>query len=180
MFHIITSMALMLARGQDASAYTKQFSLTSAAFKPAFSIPNQYTCFGRDESLPLRFSNVPKAAVSLALVMSDIDAQQGPWYHWAVYNLSPNLKGLKKNLVSLPGNALPAKNSWGNAIYQGPCPPFGIHRYVVRLYALDTLLALPADNTVTVLAARMRGHVIAKAKLMGVVEGIKQQPSLPQ
>jgi hypothetical protein len=52
--------------------------------------------------------------------------------------------------------------------YGGPCPPLGRpHRYFFRLYALDTVLNLPAPVHRKEVDAAMKGHVLAQAELMG-------------
>jgi Raf kinase inhibitor-like YbhB/YbcL family protein len=55
--------------------------------------------------------------------------------------------------------------------YHGPCPPpGGPHRYVFKLYALDTELKLPPRKTVTEIERAMQDHVLAEAKLTGLYQ----------
>jgi Raf kinase inhibitor-like YbhB/YbcL family protein len=49
----------------------------------------------------------------------------------------------------------------------GPCPPSGTHRYVFQLFALDIMLALPEGMRKEEVLAKMKGHVIVKAELVG-------------
>jgi Raf kinase inhibitor-like YbhB/YbcL family protein len=59
------------------------------------------------------------------------------------------------------------KNSWGQNMYGGPCPPGGTHRYVFKLYALDTLLDTEPGLDNTQLLSLMEGHILSEFHLMG-------------
>jgi len=48
-----------------------------------------------------------------------------------------------------------------------PCPPFGGHRYVHKLYALDAVLPVLRPATKAALEKAMQGHILAKAELVG-------------
>jgi phosphatidylethanolamine-binding protein (PEBP) family uncharacterized protein len=75
-------------------------------------------------------------------------------------------------------------NSWSTVGYKGPFPPkgHGQHRYFFNLYALDTVLDLsgtaapfsphlPSGSVdKSTLEAAMKGHVLAKAELVGLYE----------
>jgi Raf kinase inhibitor-like YbhB/YbcL family protein len=67
----------------------------------------------------------------------------------------------------LPGDAVQGKNSWGASKYDGPQPPSGTHRYVFKLYALDTVLDLDPGASKADLLDVMEGHVLARAQLTG-------------
>ena len=62
------------------------------------------------------------------------------------------------------------KNDWNRTGYGGPCPPIGRHRYVHRLYALDTTLPDLKQPRRTDLLAALEGHVLAKAELVGTYQ----------
>jgi Raf kinase inhibitor-like YbhB/YbcL family protein len=51
--------------------------------------------------------------------------------------------------------------------YGGPCPPSGTHRYFFKLYALDTMIALPAGKSKKEIERAMQGHVLAYGELVG-------------
>jgi Raf kinase inhibitor-like YbhB/YbcL family protein len=112
------------------------FHLTSPAFRPNGAIPRQYTCDGRDISLPLRFSGVPPQAQELVLLMRDPDAASGNFVHWALAGISPSTTRLDAGGV--PGQIVPGRNSFGSLGYRGPCPPHTgkSHHYVITLNAL--------------------------------------------
>lgn len=145
-------------------------TLTSSAFAEGASIPDQYTCNGRDISPPLAWSNVPAGTQSLALICDDPDAPVGTWVHWVLFNLPPTLQGLPEgvpNQKTLEGGGVHGLNSWRRVGYGGPCPPGGTHRYYFKLYALDTTLKLDSNATARDVEAAMQGHVLGAAQLMG-------------
>jgi Raf kinase inhibitor-like YbhB/YbcL family protein len=113
------------------------FRLTSPAFRPGGAIPRAFTCDGRDVSLPLRYSGVPRAARELVLVMRDPDAPSGNFVHWAVAGIQPSTRAFQA--AGVPGLIVPGRNSYGTLGYRGPCPPRGTkaHHYVLTLIALS-------------------------------------------
>ncbi len=149
--------------------------LESSAFAPGEPIPALYTCEGGNISPPLSWSDVPKGAQSLVMIMDDPDAPdpaapQGLWVHWVIYNLPPQAQGLPEGVKELPPGARNGRNDWGRTGYGGPCPPVGRHRYVHKLYALDRPLDFPAPPTKAQLEQAMQGHVLAHASLIGTYE----------
>ncbi|MEM4254360.1 MAG: YbhB/YbcL family Raf kinase inhibitor-like protein [Candidatus Woesearchaeota archaeon] len=139
--------------------------LSSPAFADKQGIPSDYTCDGADKIPPLEISDVPANTKSLALVMDDPDAPMGTWDHWVVWNIPPTTKRIDAEPEGVSG-----KNSWGKTGYGGPCPPSGTHRYFFKIYALDTMLDLPAGSNKAALLSAMKGHVIAEASLMGTYQ----------
>ena len=152
-------------------------TLTSAAFKPNTGIPARYTCDGADVSPPLSWSGVPQTAASLALIVDDPDAPDPAapkmtWVHWVLYNLPPQMDHLPEAAGDddLPSSAGRGINDWKRTGFGGPCPPIGRHRYVFKLYALDTRLSNLATPTKAALEAAMDGHVVAEAHLIGTYQ----------
>jgi Raf kinase inhibitor-like YbhB/YbcL family protein len=149
-------------------------TITSTAFAPNGSIPQQYTCEGRDLSPPLAFGGVPPQARSLALIVDDPDAPDPAaprmtWVHWVLYNVPATAAGLAEGTqpATLPAGAREGVNDWHRTGYRGPCPPIGLHRYFHKLYALDTVLPDLGSPTKPVLEQAMQGHVVAEATLIG-------------
>jgi Raf kinase inhibitor-like YbhB/YbcL family protein len=144
--------------------------ITSSAFRDGEAIPRTYTCDGEDVSPPLSWSGAPEGTKSFALIADDPDAPVGTWVHWVVYNLPAGL-------TSLPEGVEVAERPQAGGIhgitdfrrlgYGGPCPPGGTHRYFFKLYALDTVMDLPAGSTKKKLLQVMEGHILAEAQLMG-------------
>jgi len=60
-------------------------------------------------------------------------------------------------------------NDFGRLGYGGPCPPPGEpHRYVFRIYALDTMLELNQAASKDELLKLMKDHILAEATLTGI------------
>jgi Raf kinase inhibitor-like YbhB/YbcL family protein len=151
--------------------------LTSPAFTHQGSIPQQYTCQGKDISPPLSWSGIPEGTKSLALIVDDPDAPdpaapKRTWVHWVLYDIPPTATGLEEAIPSsrLPAGTREGTNDWNRTGYGGPCPPIGRHRYFFKLYALDTVPPdLGAAGKADVEKA-MEGHVLAKTELIGTYQ----------
>ena len=149
-------------------------TLTSSAFAPQTMIPPRYTCTGEDVSPALAWTEPPAGTKSFALINDDPDAPAGTWVHWVIYNLPPTSRGLEErvpNQEQLPDKAAQGLNDFRRVGYGGPCPPPGRpHRYVFTLYALDTTLPLPPKSTKAQVERAMKGHVLSKARLVGLYQ----------
>lgn len=124
--------------GGSARRQPRTLRLSSPAFSPGGAIPSQYTCDGRDVSLPLRWSGVPTGTRQLVLVMRDPDAPGGSFIHWSLSGISPTVASLSAGQP--PPGAVAGKNGFGTLGYGGPCPPRGEkpHHYVITLRAIGT------------------------------------------
>jgi Raf kinase inhibitor-like YbhB/YbcL family protein len=140
--------------------------LTSPAFPDNGDIPAKFTCQGDDVNPQLGIEGVPAGAKSIVLIMDDPDAPMGTWDHWIVFNIAPDTASIAEN--SVPSGAVQGRNGWGNSEYGGPCPPSGTHRYVFKLYALDTTLQLDQNADKGAVESAMQGHVLAQTKLTGL------------
>jgi len=140
-------------------------TITSPDFASGANIPSRCTCKGDDTSPTLQISGAPAAAKSLVLIVDDPDAPSGTFTHWLIGNLPPDTKLISAGAT--PSGGLQGINSFGTAGYSGPCPPAGTHRYFFRLFALNTILALPAGASRAAWDAAMQGHVMAQTFLMG-------------
>jgi Raf kinase inhibitor-like YbhB/YbcL family protein len=151
--------------------------LASPAFAHLGEMPIRLTCDGGDISPALNWSELPTGTQSLALIVDDPDAPdpQAPkmtWVHWVLYNLPAATGGLPEALKAdtLPAGTRQGLNDWKRTGYGGPCPPIGQHRYVHKLYALDTVLPELGQPTKPRLEQAMQGHVLGKAELTGVYQ----------
>lgn len=140
---------------------------TSPVFQQGKPIPPKYSCKGENISPALTWQGAPENTASFVLIMDDPDAPKGTWVHWVIYNLPDDVHHLSENanIASLGG--IEGNNSWSKATYGGPCPPSGMHRYFFKLYALDGMLALPTGANKEQVLQAMKGHVLARAELMG-------------
>ncbi len=140
--------------------------LTSSAFQNNGRIPEKYTCDGDDINPSLEISGAPSNAKSLVLIMDDPDAPVGTWDHWILFNINPATKTISED--SVPQGAIQGLNSWNRNNYGGPCPPSGTHRYVFKLYALDTTLSLTSNAKKSNIENAMKDHILAQTTLVGV------------
>jgi hypothetical protein len=148
--------------------------LVESVFKAQQPIPAKYTGDGENVSPPLRFSQVPRGAKSLVLIVDDPDAPRGTFDHWIVWNLPPDLKELTEGAEELKRLSPPpvqGTNGFGETYYQGPRPPPGKpHHYHFKLYALDVQLSLPEGSTKQEVERAMKGHIIEQAELVGTYQ----------
>ncbi len=148
-----------------AETESKPMRIWSFQFADGGMMQSRYTADGENVNPPLNIDGVPENAKSLALIMDDPDAPRGTWVHWVVFNISPATKEIAEN--SVPEGATVGKNSWGRNDYGGPDPPSGIHRYVFKLYALDTMLSLESSASKQDVEKAMEGHILADAQFVG-------------
>jgi hypothetical protein len=136
--------------------------LTSPAFSNEGIIPDRFTCKDLNINPALEISDIPEGTKSLAIIMDDPDSPSGHFVHWVGYDIEPTdfiAEG------SRPGRQGP--NDGGGIGYTGPCPSKGTHRYVIRLFALDTKLHLPDGKSRAEIEQAIEGHVLAEAELRG-------------
>lgn len=148
----------------EMSMNTPSIIVQSPAFAHEETIPSKYTCDGEDISPPLAIDSVPQNTISLVLIVEDPDAPGGTWVHWIAFNIPGTVSRIGEGDAP-PG--LSGTNSWGNTGYGGPCPPNGEHRYLFRIYALDTILDLPEGAINDEVLAATEGHVLESTTLMG-------------
>ena len=141
----------------------KQLKITSNAFKDNNFIPAKYSCEGDDINPPFVIENIPEETKSLAIIVDDPDARAATWVHWVMWNI-PVTHHLKENHV--PG--VQGINDFGRQKYNGPCPPGGTHHYYFKVYALDTVLDIPAGSNKLQLEKAMSDHTIAFGEIIGL------------
>jgi Raf kinase inhibitor-like YbhB/YbcL family protein len=150
-------------------------TIQSDSFAHQSAIPKKYTCEGPGISPPLKWSQVPTAAKSLALIVDDPDAPdpkapQRTWVHWVLYDIPPATTELAEAVKELPQGTRQGQNDWHRTGYGAPCPPIGRHRYFFKLYALDAVLPDLHEPSEADLQKAMSGHVIAHGELVGTYQ----------
>ncbi len=151
LYGFLISMISLMATAQQSSAPSltlqdivgsSTFTLLSPNFQDGQPLPKTIACAaqgGANTRPVFTWSNPPMGTLSFAFTVTDPDAPNGTWLHWWVYNIPPTAKTLDDSVLAL---SIQGKNSWGNPIYQGPCPPQGkSHHYVFTLYALNQPLS---------------------------------------
>jgi Raf kinase inhibitor-like YbhB/YbcL family protein len=117
--------------------------ITSPDLKAGAPMPmaNVYPrCGGRNISPALAWSGAPPATKSLVLTMIDLTPPPHQWSHWIVVGLPPSTTGLPRGVRALPAGAHAIAGNFGDAAYDGPCPPqgSGVHRYQITIWALPS------------------------------------------
>ena len=155
-----------------AAPIIEPFTVKGPVLEAENMIPTKYSCNGKDISLPLAWGEPPEGTKSFTLIMDDPDARAVAgfvWIHWVVFNLPPQTRNLPEDLPktgTLPDGSIQGKNSFGRIGYGGPCPPSGLHHYVFKLYALDTLLNAAPGATSGAITLKMNGHILAQTELV--------------
>jgi len=148
--------------------------MKSSAFENGGFIPSKYTCEDEDISPPLSWSDVPKGTKSFALICDDPDAPFGVWVHWVIFNIPADKRKLEENILKkglLPERIIQGLNDFGKVGWGGPCPPPGKpHRYIFKLYALDTILSIEEGATKEELIEAMKSHILTETKLIGIYQ----------
>lgn len=122
--------------------------------------------------------DAPEGTRSFAVILDDYDACSAAgflWVHWLISDLRetkvpegishhdpPFTEGANSGFSALGG--LTREQATG---YAGMAPPNGMHRYTLKVYALDTVLELPSGFRLNDLYFAMDGHVLAHCKTVG-------------
>lgn len=121
----------------------------SPAFEDNEFIPKKHTGFDVDISPAFQIKNLCGNAVSIAIIMDDLDIPLiKAFNHWLIWNI-PKRSEIPENIpygATVPelGNAVQGMG-YGNNRYRGPKQPVfvrNIHRYVFHFFALDCFLDL--------------------------------------
>lgn len=140
-----------------------------SVFAMGAAIPPKYCCGAL--SPPLQWSKVPDRTQSIAVLCDDPDAPGGDWVHWVLFNLPSDTEKLEEGVPrknKLANGAIHGMTDYGRVGYDGPCPPPGRpHRYVFKVFALDTKLDLDSSAEKSDLLKAIEGHILAKGELMG-------------
>ena len=141
----------------------QQLKVSSAAFPNGGLIPVRYTCDGRNINPPINIEHIPEGARCLALIVDDLDAPAGSWSHWVAWNI-PVTHLIKENEI----HGKEGLNDFQRRRYDGPCHLSGPHRYSFKIYALNSLLSLPANTKKSQLERVMSEYIIAFGELTGL------------
>lgn len=140
----------------------------STAFDHYGMIPQKYTCDGDDVCPPLAISHPPIRTKSFAILMHDHDAESEDFVHWLMWNIAPDIRIISEGAA--PVGATAGANDFGRVGWGGPCPPSGRHHYEFHVYALDTILDLPAASTKESFRDAISGHVLEETSIIGLYE----------
>jgi hypothetical protein len=129
-------------------------------------------CGGGNISPELHWSGAPAGTKSFALTMIDTSVAPAQWSHWIVVGLPPGTTALARGVKALPAGAKQLQSNFGEARYDGPCPPkgTGIHRYEFTVWALPVATTpLVPGTKATDLSAELSTLALDHASLAGFV-----------
>jgi Raf kinase inhibitor-like YbhB/YbcL family protein len=155
-------------------------TLVSSAWPDGGQIPAKYTQADIEISPALSWSNVPDGTVSFALIVHDLDAAASSGtddiLHWMLWNIPATATSLSEGVprgAQLTDGTRQISATGPN--YRGPGAPASgpAHHYIFELFALDTMLDVPAvgaspPNTRAAVIAAMAGHIRGKAAYVGL------------
>lgn len=129
-------------------------------------------------SFPIKLSNIPASAKTIALTFTDPDSIPVcgfEWIHWVAANIPSSQLEISENFsqtATLP--IVQGKNSSASPLldgpkdvaigYNGPNPPDQTHDYVLKVFALDDNLDLEDGFWMNELLHKMDGHIVATAQ----------------
>ena len=142
--------------------------LRSPAFNDNTTMPARCSWDGGNRSPALEWDEPPAGTVELALLCEDPDAPRGPFLHWLLTGIDPGVRSVDE--AQSPPGATAWPNDFGDEGYGGPRPPIGDdpHRYVFRLYALDSSLGLSPGADVDEVRAALENTRLATGTLIGL------------
>ena len=140
----------------------KTLEISSPSFLREGFIPRKFTCDGENINPEIHVDKIPDGAKSLVIIMDDPDAPVTAWTHWLVWSVFP-----KSIINENYKQGITGKNDFGTRKYSGPCPPYGLHKYHFRIYALNDLPILKPDISRVELQESISSSVIAYGELIG-------------
>ena len=142
--------------------------LISSSFNDNGIIPRKFGYKYGNFSPSLNIEDIPPSTVSLVLIVDDPDAIGAVgkiWVHWIVYNIDPSNSNFNEN--SVPPNCLIGINDFGDSGWGGPAPPDKEHKYIFKIYALDTKLEFNNVPSKSDLEKKIDEHIIEQSILTG-------------
>ena len=159
----LPSVAITLLAVPAAAMELTSRDVTEGAPMPTAQI---YTrCGGQNVSPQLAWSGAPAATKSYVVTMIDLSVKPRDWSHWIIVGIPASTTSLARNLGAAPPGAQGIVSNFGDAGYDGPCPPpgTGVHRYQISVWAMPTATTAiapdaPADGVLATLGRASLAH----------------------
>lgn len=145
------------------------FHVSSPDLADGGVFPADEVCTGYTTAPRLAWSGAPAGTKSFAVEMFDPQAPTGSGFsHWRAWDI-PASADTFGGQAAPPAGTVVGLNDFGDAFFDGPCPPAGdiVHHYAIRVLALDTAsIGLPSAGTSTAVSGFVLGqHVIGVAQM---------------
>lgn len=167
---VCLSVYLLTAPAMAAMTLTSNDIQSGAEIPPAQIYPR---CGGENISPQLSWSGAPAGTKSFVLTMIDTSVKPSQWSHWIVVDLPADATSLARGTKTLPGGAKAIPSNFGDAYYDGPCPPdgTGVHEYRFTIWALPIpTILLAADAAATDLNSKLTKIALGHAALTAFVK----------
>jgi Raf kinase inhibitor-like YbhB/YbcL family protein len=157
----------------DRFSMEENLKVISDSFENGGNMPVKYTGKGQDVSPELRLDGITEDAVSMVIMMDDLDHPFGTYNHWVMWNVPASFDLIpeavpSETVVASLGNAVQGKSHYGGKhYYRGPLPPFGSHTYRFSVFVLDTMLELDSNAGKADVMKAMNGHILQYGTLNG-------------
>ena len=171
----LATLFMSLFSVTSALAFTlKSPQMTDGGTLGAQQVLNGFGCSGGNLSPELVWDEPPKGTRSFAVTVYDPDAPTGSgWWHWVVFNIPAQSRGLPVGAGELAGKSLPpgavqSRTDFGPPGFGGACPPEGDkpHRYQFTVHALDVeKLDLEPDASAAMVGFMLNAHTLGRAQL---------------
>lgn len=167
----ISAPAAYAQRGGRGGPPLAQVVIKSDAFEDGGIVPEKYTSNGDNVQPGFTITNLPDNAVSIAIILHDIDVALGGGigdvFHWSAWNIPASAGGIPEG--GLPEGSVNGPSIRGQPGYMGPGAPAGprYHHYVFEFYVLSENLDIPVTSTREEILAAMDGKVVGKAAYVG-------------
>ncbi|WCG35214.1 YbhB/YbcL family Raf kinase inhibitor-like protein [Companilactobacillus farciminis] len=128
-------------------------------------------------SFPIKLSDIPADAKTIALTFTDPDSIPVcgfEWIHWTAANIPVAQEITEDFSQTATAPVVQGKNSSASPLldgpkdvatgYNGPYPPDQTHDYVLKVFALDDNLDLENGFWMNELLHKMDGHIVASAQ----------------
>ncbi|HKL79374.1 MAG TPA: YbhB/YbcL family Raf kinase inhibitor-like protein [Mobilitalea sp.] len=168
---IIAAIGIIIVRRMSVMDFpSENIIITSSAFEDGGTMPVKYTGKGEDLSPELILSEVSSEALSVAVIMDDLDVPFGIYNHWVIWNLPVQEvipEAIEHGAVVNSLNGAVQGKGYGRHCYKGPNPPFGTHRYQFHVFVLDCKLELSSYSGKKDLMKSMEGHILQYGSITG-------------
>ena len=173
---LAVSCMTSIANGAEARRII-QFQMSSTTFEDGGLVPPKVgftktaefpNCFGKNISPQLSWINVRPEVKSFALTVHELE--DPPNVSLVVYGIPANVRSLAEGELSKPSDKfVGGKNARNMGTWRGMCPNHGQkkhYEYTMRGTDLDPK-ALPPGLTSQELDAKLEGHTLSRAILVG-------------